>query len=209
LSKPNFGKYTQDDIIDEELFSTDLGMKNPTFKPKITDFLRLRISDLRKLGLLEAAQVTRFMQWGDLFGLTAITDPGNNGVTLVYQYGGEWRRVDIRLVKRTPTLGIGTMYYFECPATRHRCLYLYFVDGVWVSRFAIPGVLYPTQCQSRKFRTLTRLFEWPKRAPRRKVYYNGKLTRYGRVLYSREERHDRHLARYVQEDGFFFWNKKK
>ena len=110
---------------------------------------------------------------------------------LSYNYNGQdvtdtialrWKRSNLRA---DTTHGY---YYFVCPVTGTLCRKLYLVNGRFIGRRAFRP-LYQDQTKSHTERvglvsTLERIFKGQELAnqPRRREYYNGKLTPYGRKM---------------------------
>lgn len=99
-------------------------------------------------------------------------------MTLSYSHnGGEEREYYYELISRPSNLGPGRgrVWYFICPVTGNLCRKLYQENVNFVSRSALPGVLYSLQADCK----IMRLAEpdpgyWPKG---RKKTYKGKITR--------------------------------
>lgn len=99
---------------------------------------------------------------------------------------GKRREVKVKFQTEESNLGRGSVRYFLCPYTGHKCRTLY-LDGYAVaSRYAFPHT-YSYQNHSRRERLLDNFFmtESGKNDPHRKggkCMYRGKLTRYGKRL---------------------------
>lgn len=86
-------------------------------------------------------------------------------------------------------LGLSYYYVFECPVTKKTCRKLYFYDGKFLHRDAIP-VNYSQQNEGKKYRDLGRLFRFELGyigeelyKPYSKTHYRGIPTkRYARIL---------------------------
>jgi len=164
-------------------------MKNPNLIVIDEDCLRLRMTDLKKMGFLRPdAMVMCRLSWGDAMSVHAIVMPSNTKMTLDYQYRGKPTRCSITIIARTANLGFGTVYYFECPVTKRLCRYLYFYGGQWVSRHAIPNAMYKSQTRARDDRRLYQAIDQPFRRKWQKIYYRGKLTSTHQRLLSRQLR---------------------
>ena len=104
---------------------------------------------------------------------------------LRYSVNGKPYSYDIGVVEHKSNLGIeGSYFYFVCPSTSRLCRNLYLYNGVFVSRFAIPGAIYESQeYQSSLSRAMSALFDSEKEIKRYgKEYYRGKITPYGKRL---------------------------
>lgn len=86
-------------------------------------------------------------------------------------------------------LGLGCYYVFECPITKKTCRKLYFYEGKFQHRNAIP-VNYSKQNEGKRYRELGRLFRFELGyigeelcKPYSKTHYRGIPTkRYARIL---------------------------
>lgn len=169
-------------------------------KPIIDDYLRLRIADLKRLGLLPQRGKTArgVVSWER--GTTAakitvgVTYPqdGEPSMAFAYTYDGELRayKVELEFAPSNLSSKYG-YYYFVCPKTGERCRNLYLVNGYFVSRKAF-SPLYWTQAMSRRQRSMEQLCDLimykdiarqelePSRY--RRITYKGKLTPYGRKV---------------------------
>jgi hypothetical protein len=160
-------------------------MKYSTFPTIVEECRLLKISDLKRLKYLEK-DVIRYglLQWGEEGSVSVIVNTINHEMRLRYT----WRQLHemdytVALCCRPANLGVGVVWYFRCPKTNRLCRNLYFYDGYFVSRRAIPGILYHKQTESKKYREMGIIYgavlndecRYPKKYA--KLHYKGKPTR--------------------------------
>ena len=104
---------------------------------------------------------------------------------LRYSVEGQPYSYDIQVEEHSSNLGLeGKYYYFVCPSTSRRCRNLYLYNGYFVSRFAIPRVMYESQGYRsslvKSFQTFFGGLDLVKRYGKER--YRGRLTPYGKRL---------------------------
>lgn len=89
----------------------------------------------------------------------------------------------IDIISVVPNLGIGLMWFFVCPITGNNCRKLYFYDGNFKSRSAIP-LNYEQQNYSHNARAMAIIFKKELSDPAEgiikkntKLYYKGKPSK--------------------------------
>lgn len=164
------------------------------------------ISDLIRLGISVFGQQLKreeepVFRYSTLYikGKPAIRssyDARRGVLSLSCSINGEPYQGSIGIAEKSSNLGIGgSYYYFVCPITGRRCRYLYLYGGRFVSRFAIPTLLYPSQMYQARSSALIRgidtLLELEKFSQERyrKEYYRGKQTPWGRRITKAYERY--------------------
>lgn len=121
-------------------------------------------------------------------------DPQHDNFTFRWEEDGEQRSQSIRVVaKQCNLLMRARLYYFVCPITSARCIYLYkAIGGGFFSIKAMPNARYPMQMLSPKQR---RLHSPPEEEAPYKHYgkriYRLKLTPYGRKCKRYEQAQER------------------
>jgi hypothetical protein len=80
-------------------------------------------------------------------------------IILDYKCNGEPKRYRVNLVSRLSNLGKGEVWFFVCPSTGRLCRKLYLNGGYFLHRTASSGLMYAKQIESKKFRSLTRIFD--------------------------------------------------
>lgn len=73
-------------------------------------------------------------------------------LNIIYDYRDENVNYTVQMCSVPSNLRIGVVYYFICPATGKKCKKLYLYQKYFVSRMAIPGVLYRIQTESKHMR---------------------------------------------------------
>jgi len=124
-------------------------------------------------------------------------------MTLSYSHnGGEEREYHYELVSKPSNLGPGKgrVWYFVCPVTGNFCRKLYQLNRDFVSRTALPEVLYSLQADCK----LMRMVEpdpglWPKG---RKKTYKGKTTRAYATYLRKLAKHERANKKIAEMMGF-------
>lgn len=126
---------------------------------------------------------------GEKFASISITS--NNSeyskcVILNYTSNGEPRNYSIDVIGVPSNLGKGEVYYFVCPRTGKQCRKLYLHCGYFCHREAFKGMMYESQLQSKKTRTIYKIFNrinlgdevYNQRYKKYfKTHYNGKPTK--------------------------------
>ena len=79
-------------------------------------------------------------------------------VILDYNFNDEPRKYRVNLVSTPSNLGIGTIWYFECPETSKRCRKLYSIGGYFLHREAFKGAMYESQTYNKKWREMDKTF---------------------------------------------------
>jgi hypothetical protein len=157
-------------------------MKNPTFPTIIEDCRCIKISDLKRLKYLEKDSIKYgLLQWGEENSISVVVDTVKCEMRLQYTYQ-QRHEIDyiIALCQRPANLGFGVVWYFRCPKTNSLCRKLYFYNGYFISRHAIPDAMYRQQTESKRIRyfsvigaILRERCEFKKYA---KLYYRDKPT---------------------------------
>ena len=129
-------------------------MKNPTNPTIIEDCRRIKISDLKRLKYLEKDSVKYgLLQWGKENSIFVVVDTVKCGMHLRYTYQQHYKmNYTVILCQRPANLGFGVVWYFRCPKTNSLCRKLYFYNGYFVSRKAIPNSLYRQQTETKRIR---------------------------------------------------------
>lgn len=142
----------------------------------------LRISDLKKVGLMQSGQIrSKTLTWPLGFNTEFSLDVLVNLATaapymiLVYPTDSRTVRCRIELTAKPSNLGVGKVWYFVCPSTRRLCRKLYRFDNYFLHRTAYPNALYQSQAISKNWRAFALAFMRYKEP--RKKYYRGKPTR--------------------------------
>lgn len=122
----------------------------------------------------------------------------DNTLTLLLKWEG--MRQDIRIVREESRLVRGTyVYYFLCPYG-YKSFKLFYINGEWRSRRSFKAY-YAQQMKSKKWRELDYLSVPPPfDNGKRKEYYRGELTPYGKRLRRYRQQQDRGeeaLAKYI------------
>lgn len=156
----------------------------------ISGLIRLKISVLENLFKIEeGTRGEAELYYKGNPAIRASYDARSKVLRLSCSINGEPYQDSIKIEKRKSNLGIeGSYFYFVCPCSGRRCLYLYLYGGRFVSRAAIPTLLYPSQMYQPKssalIRGLDRLLEVEELFGEkyRKEYYRGKLTPWGKRI---------------------------
>jgi hypothetical protein len=129
-------------------------MKNPTFPTVIEDCRCINISDLKRLKYLEQNSVKYgLLQWGKENSISVVVDTGKCEMQLQYTYQQRHEiNYTVSLCQQPANLGFGIIWYFRCPKTNRLCRKLYFYNGYFVSRHAIPNAMYRQQTESKRMR---------------------------------------------------------
>lgn len=165
---------------------------------KIDEVARIRLSDLKELfqKAEEAKRASKRDEGADklvfrtaiaLQGVTYKVSYSSGWSYLLFVYtdrAGRYKEVKVFLKEEASNLGRGSVRYFLCPYTGHKCRTL-FLDGVTIaSRYAFKHY-YSYQTRSRKERLLDKIFSTEHSNPERKggkKTYQGRITRYGMKL---------------------------
>jgi hypothetical protein len=159
-------------------------MKHSTFPTIVEDCRRVGISDLKRLGYLKDGQtVGGTLRWGDGSSVSVRVDT----VMFEIRFEYTWQKKHelkylVNLCGKTANLGFGIVWYFRCPVTNGLCRNLYLHNGYFVSRRAIPSIMYRKQVESKKYREIVRMYgaamndeyRYPKKYA--KLHYRGKPT---------------------------------
>lgn len=156
-------------------------MKYPTFPTIIDDCLRISISDLKGNHLLEWDNIAKGeLHWPQGSSITVCVNTKEYTMTLEYTYQQEHRvSYTVFLACKPSNLGIGVLWYFKCPKTAALCRKLYFYNGYFVGRKAIPHAMYRKQTESKSMRYLGQLFTLANRIEKsryEKLHYRNKPT---------------------------------
>ena len=168
--------------------------KIPTFPPIINHTPYISITGLKKWGSFEpntrsdgqyslengAGSVNIFLSMGEI-----------PYIELTYLYHGRSTRDAVKLVSVPSNLGLGKVWYFQCPITGKRCRKLYSV-GDRFGHLSLMNGMYENQTYSKKYRELWANYGWipeieklkdQTKEPGFKKTYKGKTTkRYARIL---------------------------
>jgi hypothetical protein len=177
--------------------------KFPTFPTLYDQCKQISISSLNSWGYLKPEQwkngtITWSRGEGEYKEVTAEISITVNFFSedrymqLNYNYNGKPINYRVSLVSKPSNLGIGVVWFFQCPQTGKYCRKLYLVDTYFYHRTAFRGCMYEKQTESHKNHSLFKLFDRAKRAENAeeqiyskhfKKYYNGKPTkRYSKLL---------------------------
>lgn len=161
----------------------------------IEELLAVSVTQLKRLGFIQPNAykygVLDWKQGGRVVaraGLAVDTRGTIATVRFLYDYNGTPLDYTTPLRFTPSNLNRGGFYYFVCPVTGRSCRKLYIVGGRFVSRFAFRA-LYEKQAKSRNergglfgFIDAATKYEDLTNAPRRKWFYRGKPTPYGRKV---------------------------
>lgn len=168
---------------------------------KIDELARVTLSSLRVLFQKARENEEWIFKAGfTLQGIRYEVGYGTGWDHLLFMYTdrrGQRREVKVKLQTEQSNLGRGSVRYFLCPYTGHKCRTLYLDGLVVASRYAFPHV-YSYQNHSQRERLLDNFFknERPESDPHRKGgkwMYRGKLTRYGKRLLRYDEKVQREI----------------
>lgn len=176
------------------MFLRDLGLfKNEfMFADTFDNYLRLSITDLKKLGYLKPfSSLGGSINWsrnGNNFASLHIHSETlfNPHIQLSFSYQGTPINERINLLTVPSNLGKGNLFYFECPSTKKKCRVLYCVGGYFVSRLATKGIIYESQTEAKNKRPMLKLLKGIRDSdnaieqiykPYFKTHYNGKPTK--------------------------------
>ena len=168
---------------------------NPT---TIADLRSFDISFLRKHEYIKPDQFkTGSIIWTSGHGtknsisIKTVIGDTNGVLTVDYTFRNtEKINYDIELITRPSNLGTGLLWFFVCPFTGKVCRKLHLINGYFKHRYALPGLMYQNQIESKKWREWKRIFAkdfnddvytelYSKNFKR---YYNGKMTkRFARI----------------------------
>lgn len=155
-----------------------------TYPDVLSDLMRIDISKFKiKAGTF--TQCTLHFQNVDFE--CSIVAKKDGGIFKLRQYNGESWIFKLRSIESN--LGLSYYYVFECPVTKKTCRKLYFYDGKFLHRDAVP-VNYSQQNEGKRYRDLGRLFRFELGylgeellKPYSKTHYRGIPTkRYTRIL---------------------------
>lgn len=132
-----------------------------TFPTLYDDTLKIHLSRLKKLGLLNPNQIN----WGSIKWSRKENPTGSISIfvntfgkkpfiELGYTYKEEQKKYTVYLTSKPSNLKRGEIWYFICPVTEKLCRKLYFNDGYFLHRDAFKGCFYEKQTQSKKYRKL-------------------------------------------------------
>jgi hypothetical protein len=76
-----------------------------------------------------------------------------------YKSNGEPKRYKVNLECKVSNLGKGVIWFFVCPSTGKLCRKLYLNSGYFLHRTAFKSMMYSKQIESKKFRSLGKVFE--------------------------------------------------
>ncbi|MEC4048461.1 hypothetical protein OX284_003390 [Flavobacterium sp. SUN046] len=80
-------------------------------------------------------------------------------IILDYSCNGEPKRYKVNLVSKVSNLGKGLIWFFVCPSTGKLCRKLYLNSGYFLHRTAFKSMMYSKQIESKKYRSLGKVFE--------------------------------------------------
>lgn len=135
--------------------------RNSTFPTLFNEVLQLNVTKLKNWGYLEPQKVqSGIVTWsrnGNESGRINIkvdTTCESPFIELEYSYRDEPRKYIVNLISKQSNLGVGKLWFFECPSTNKLCRKLYLVNGYFLHREAFQGCFYESQAQSKYFRFL-------------------------------------------------------
>lgn len=150
---------------------------NELGRVKLSDF-RNMIRESRKSG---KPMITNF----NLCGLSyrAIFAPDKMILYLNWKRNGDEYVEKIRLSEAKSNLNLNPVLYFICPHSGRRCRKL-FTDGFkFFSMKALSrGFTYSERNESKRYRGLSKVMKEPPSTSKRKMYYRGRLTPFGRKM---------------------------
>lgn len=167
--------------------------RNATYPMLLDEGIRLKISDFKKLSLLDTQDYVNHKQninWtnGNKQNVASIMIEVHGGVFYFdYSYKGKPIRYLVEKVVEPSNLGKGFVYYFKCPVSKVKCRVLHLNNGVFVHRSVCKGAMYAQQKESKKWREIDRIYGSAFGldrmyeqlfAKRRKKYYKGKPTKW-------------------------------
>lgn len=79
-------------------------------------------------------------------------------IHLTYSYNKVSHNYCIALEYLPSNLGIGKIWYFNCPFTGVRCRKLHLINGKFMHRSALPKGMYSTQILSKKWRRIEKAY---------------------------------------------------
>lgn len=167
-----------------------------TYPDVLSDLIRIDISKFKiKAGTFTQCTLTfKNMDFECL-----IVAKKDGGSFKLQKHRGESWIFKLRSIESN--LGLSYYYVFECPLTKKTCRKLYFYDGNFLHRDAIP-VNYSQQNEGKRYRELGRLFRFELGyigeelcKPYSKTHYRGIPTkRYARILKQIETEEKFHKA---------------
>ena len=80
-------------------------------------------------------------------------------IILSYNFNKEPIYYKINLAYKISNLGKGKIWYFVCPKTKKLCRKLYLNEGYFLHRTAFSSLMYNKQIESKKYRTLHKIFK--------------------------------------------------
>ncbi len=144
--------------------------KPSTFPTLYDEVLQINISKLKQWGYLAPGQFKSgaltwsSTDWGGTkeergsILIRVNTDSGRPYIELDYKFRDEPRKYKVMLVSIPSNLGKGRVWYFLCPQTNKRCRKLYSICGYFLHREAFNGCLYESQTQTKKWRSMDRVY---------------------------------------------------
>jgi hypothetical protein len=91
-------------------------------------------------------------------GIHVKIDDYESYITVNYKCNETDYNYKIRLESIPSNLGKGKLWYFICPFTHQRCRKLHLISEKFIHRSALPGGMYSTQTESKKWREMSRLY---------------------------------------------------
>jgi hypothetical protein len=104
----------------------------------------------RVMNIYESGPIDTFMIASLL--ITLNIEIRDDFIILEFDINNQTVKQHINLFCQLSSFGKGYWYYFKCPITGEKCKKLYYWEQKFVSRAAIPGVLYKRQIESKSFR---------------------------------------------------------
>lgn len=189
-------------------------MSNYSRNIAIAEHIRkIGIRDLFQGGLIKKnCNVEGYINWqsgNSLKILTSLTDT-DKWIELIYNYNSNEINYKVYLIPIKSNLGIGNIYYFECPETKRKCRVLYQCYGseIFKSRYAYKKrIYYKSQCCSKSNYPFERYFALSDTIQaldnsRMKKIYRGRVTgTYKRYLKlkQRQDYYDKSRLKVVQK----------
>lgn len=168
--------------------------RQATYPMLLDNTLRIKISDFKKLSLLDIPDNIKYKQninWTSSMTkvvTASITVEVINGMFYFdYTHNGTPQRYLVENIIEPSNLGKGFVHYFRCPVSKLKCRILYLYNGVFVHRSVCKGAMYEKQKESKKWREIDRIYGSAFGldrmyeqlfAKRRKKYYKGKPTKW-------------------------------
>ncbi|MFT5213422.1 MAG: hypothetical protein ACI9WV_001144 [Patiriisocius sp.] len=178
--------------------------KNYTFPYLFDEEKSISITDFKLLGYLKNNRITSGnVNWkmrGEITGSISVKATMSNDTNFIdfsYTCNNEKYNYRVYLVSVKSNLNKGKIWYFECRFTGVRCRKLHLISERFMHRSALPTGMYASQTQSKKWRSLKKVYGsyfdsdnlyQELYSKYFKTHYKGKPTkRYLRILNKRKQ----------------------